>query len=293
MKKHLVFLVILTFANQIKSHAFENIIEKFALFYASQFTATLSHELGHALISNYRNFNPKIIIGKAEGKHDKKDPFIKIDPSYDPNCGVTISDNKNNKEDRETKQNRSILQGVMGPTFGIISRIAQLLLIDCFQNKLGNNLSNSLRDFISAKIIAQLIYGFTPFDQLSGGDGAKLFNMLHIKYKFKTKFFENAKSYQQPFSTLKNYGAQLIIGYYLIYFLSKLINKNDMLDKIDENFNSNLIQSICGYLKDNEAKTQLTIFKHGVEETYKKQRNEEKKVDNIWIHQLISECFIF
>jgi hypothetical protein len=298
MKNRLLLLVLLTVSSQIKSHPFENLIEKFILFYTCQFTATLSHELGHALISRCRNFNPKIIIGAVAKNDDKldhaQDPFIQIDSSYDPTCGSTRSIGKKDcKEDRETKLNRNIIQSIMGPTFGILARFVQLLIINRVKYKLGSKLSNSLRDFISAHLVAEFIYGFTPFNQYANGDGIKLFNMLHIKYKLKTTFFSQAKLYQQSFSNVRNNVLQLVIAYYLIYFLLKLIKKNEILEAFDEKFNNKFIHSFCGYVKSTKSYFLLDDTKSFIEEVYKKHRNEDKRIDNVWVSQLVSECFLF
>lgn len=158
----LLLFIIITFSSQeINSNPIKNFLAKFVLFYASQFTTTTSHELGHALVSHLRGFNPKVKIGVTAGKYRRSDPFILIDPSLDPNVGVTLSARKKT-ENASTALNRDILGCAMGPIFGIVSKIIQIKLLDVFADKINYDVALSLNNFIIANIIGEFIYGFTP-----------------------------------------------------------------------------------------------------------------------------------
>lgn len=283
-----LLLPILLFNTPIKSNYFELFASKFVLFYASQFITTTSHELGHALVGSYRGKDPKIVIGTTNVTYKASEPFIKIDDYCNPNKGATCY---KYVPDEPNKLNRTIIQSAMGPIIGISCQILQLYFLECFKNRVNSDLYNSLNDFICAKIVLHFIYGLTPFD--NKGDGAKLFNNLHVKYQMKTDFFKQAKGYQKPFNIIKGYGLQLMIGYYIAYFLLKLINKNELLDKLEGRFNNQYIHTFCGYLKDRNIVDFNNSLIPDAMKILKQQNEDTNKLDLAWVNQLFLECCIF
>lgn len=274
----------------------KNFAAKCVLFYTSQLFSTTCHEMGHALVAHYRKLDPKIIIGQNGGEHNPNNAFISISSNFKPNGGVTVcnaQEIKKNKEKRSTRLNLNILNVLMGPTFGILSGMFQLFLIDCFNDKIDFRLQNSFKNFMFAKIVEQFIYGYTPFDQEDGGDGAKLFTRLHLKYKMNTNFFNNVKGYQDKFSFMKENGKNLVISHYLVYFFLKLINHENIFDVVAEKFDNKIINPIWCYLKYRTVNEEVYAALAMKDEEDKKKGKTVNKNDKRWMWPFVFECVIF
>ena len=217
-------------------------IVKTGLIYVSEFSGTLGHEFGHFLIAKARGMNPRLIMGVSSGKYDE-DKLLNFD-SANPSTGVT----KSKRFVYHTKEhNKNILQIIAGPTFGILVRVIQLYILSKYENKLSSNIINGLSDFITAKIVGQIVYGFTPF--FGQGDGANLFNTLHVKYRMQTDFFDNAKNLSRPFSIAKNKLVEFLFYYYIVHYGLKFIHKKKIFDKLEKATKNKWIHTLICYLK--------------------------------------------
>lgn len=238
LKKKILLSILVLLNINLYSNPINDFATKYILFYLSDFTATLSHELGHAFVNKLLGRSSKITMGS--NKPGESDLFIQIS-SLNPKIGVTAS---------YGRKKRNVAQEIgsfaMGPIFGISSKFLQLKLLNHYKDDLSENVVKSLENFIKAQIIAESIYGFTPFNT---GDGAGVFNLLNIKYGMKTDLFQKIIDFNDNFDASVTSYATIYLLYNCIYITLKLINKQGFLDEITKKRNNVIANNINRFIK--------------------------------------------